>query len=83
MAQGHKRVTVGATGCGFDSHWRNEIFYIFISLRSGVEAKRGVEFRLSTCNVSTILWKMGNGVSSEWLKKDYIMIIFVYLFKLF
>ena len=38
-------VNVNATGCGFDP---------FPILRSGVEAKRGVEFRHSARNASRI-----------------------------
>ena len=45
MAQGHKRVTVNATGCGFDFHLGKMKYIIFLFLRSGVEAKRGVMFR--------------------------------------
>ena len=36
---------------------------IFTSLRSGVEAKRGVEFCHVTCNASRIRQKVGNGMS--------------------
>ena len=38
--------------------------FIFPFLRSGVEAKRGVEFYHSTRNVSKIRQKVGNGVSA-------------------
>ena len=37
--------------------------FIFPFLRSGVEAKRGVEFCHSTRNASRIRQKVGNGVS--------------------
>ena len=37
--------------------------FIFPFLRSGVKAKRSVEFRHSTRNVSRIRRKVGNGVS--------------------
>ena len=36
--------------------------FIFLLLRSGVEAKRGVEFRHSTRNASRIRQKVGNVV---------------------
>ena len=36
--------------------------FIFSFLRSGVEAKRGVEFRHSTRNASRTRLKVGNGV---------------------
>ena len=49
-------MTVKSTGCGFHPHSRN------IFLRSGVEAKRGVEFRHSTRNASRIRRKVGNDV---------------------
>ena len=40
----------------------NEIFtFIFSFLRSGIEAKRGVEFRHSTCNAFSPRLKVGNG----------------------
>ena len=41
---GAKNMAVNATGCGFDSYLRNWNIY------SGVEVKRGVEFRHSTNN---------------------------------
>ena len=37
--------------------------FILPFLRSGVEAKRGVEFCHSTCNTSRFRQKVGNGVS--------------------
>ena len=37
--------------------------FIFPFLRSGVEAKRGIEFCPSTRNASRIQQKVGNGVS--------------------
>ena len=37
--------------------------FTFVLLHSGVEAKRGVEFRHSTRNASGIQQKMSNGVS--------------------
>ena len=37
--------------------------FIFPNLRSGVEAKRGIEFCHSTRNASRIRQKVGNGVS--------------------
>ena len=40
--------------------------FIFPFLRSGVEAKRGVEFCHLTCNASRIRQKVGNGVSYTW-----------------
>ena len=46
-----------STGCGFDS------LFIFLFLRPGVEAKRGVEFNHSTRNASRTRRKVGNGVS--------------------
>ena len=49
-AQGHKCVDVNANACGLDSHPRC------------FEAKRGVEFRHSTRNISRIR-PMGNGLS--------------------
>ena len=48
MAQGYKRVTVNATGCGFDFHSSEMKYLIFSFLPSGAEAKRGVVFRHST-----------------------------------
>ena len=45
---GAQSVTVNATGCGFDPHlWKWNIYlkFIFPCLSSGVQAKRGVEFR--------------------------------------
>ena len=59
-------VTAKPTGCGFDPHLRKLNIYfkfIFPFLRSGVEAKRGVEFCQSTRNASRIRQKMENGVS--------------------
>ena len=37
--------------------------FIFLFPWFGIEAKRGVEFRFSTCNASRIYWKVGNGES--------------------
>ena len=48
MELGHKRVTVNVTGYRFDSYSRKMKYLIFYFLRSGEEAKRGVEFRHST-----------------------------------
>ena len=61
------------TKCGCKRDWwclrslDEEMKYLFkficSFLRSGVEAKRGVEFRHSLHNVSGIRRKVGNGVS--------------------
>ena len=62
-----QNVTAKLNGCGFDPHSRKLNVYLikfyFHFLRSGVEAKRGVEFRHSTCNASRFWRKVGNGVS--------------------
>ena len=50
MAQGHKRVSVNATGCGFDYPVKEMKYLILSFLCSGVESKRDVEFRHSTRN---------------------------------
>ena len=66
VAQGHKLgwVTVNATGCGFPLEEMKYLFkFIFSYLRSGVEAKRGVEFRHSPRIASKIRQQVGNGVS--------------------
>ena len=47
-------VTRKATDCRFDSYPRKEKYLVVLFLRSGVEARRGVEFRHSTCNASRI-----------------------------
>ena len=50
VAHRHKCVTINATGCGFDPHFQEMKYlfkFIFPILHSGVEAKRGVEFRQS------------------------------------
>lgn len=47
--QGHKRVTVDVTRCGFDSH-DGEMKYLKVSSRRfSVKTKRGNEFHHSTC----------------------------------
>ena len=54
------------TGCGFDPHSRRCNIYLnlyFYFLRSGVQAKRSVEFCHLIRNVSGIRQKVGNGVS--------------------
>ena len=59
VGQAYKRETVYATGCGFDSHSGKQIFNILISrfrFRSGVKAKRGVEFHHSTRNAHRIAY---------------------------
>ena len=66
---GAHSVTVKSSGCGFGPHCRSiaEMKYLFTLmfsfLRSGVEAKSGVEFRHSTRNASRSRRKVGNGVS--------------------
>ena len=65
VAQEHKYVTVNATGfgCRFSLEEMKYLFkIIFLLLRSGVEAKRGVEFCHSTRNASRIRPKVRNGV---------------------
>ena len=53
-------VTVNATGCGFDPALSK---YKYLFIFSGVETKRGVEFRHSARYDSGIRWKAENGVS--------------------
>ena len=63
---GAQSVTVYVTGCGLDSALEKMKYllkFIFSSLWWLVTAKRGVEFRHSTRDVSRILRKLGNGVS--------------------
>ena len=52
VTQGYKCVTINAIGCEFP-------FEVFSFLRSGIEAKRGIEFRHSTRNASRIRRKRG------------------------
>ena len=56
-------MTLKSTGCGFDPPLEeiNKLIFtfIFLFLRSGVEAKRDVEFRHSTRNASRIRQKVG------------------------
>ena len=59
---GAQSVTVKTTGCGFDPH-PTLFLFIFSFLRSGVEAKRGVEIRHLIRNASRIRRKVGNRVS--------------------
>ena len=61
LAQEHKRVTVNASGCGFDSNSRKYLIFSFFG--SGVEAKRGFEFCHSTRNASRIRRETMNGES--------------------
>ena len=59
---GAQIVTVKPTGCGFDPYSRRLKYllkFIFPFLRSGVEAKRSVEFCHSTRNASRIRQKWG------------------------
>ena len=53
VAQAHRRATVSATGCVFNSHSRKEMFkFSFLY---------DVEFRYSTRNACKIQWIVGNG----------------------
>ena len=61
-----QRVTVNSTGCGFVPHSRmmKYLFKLTFSfLRSGVQAKRGADFRHLTRNASRTRWNVGNGLS--------------------
>ena len=55
-------VTVKPIGCAFEE-MKYLLKFIFPSLRSGVEAKRGVEFCHSIRKVSRIRQKVGNAAS--------------------
>ena len=61
--QGHKCLTVNVTVLGLIPTRGNQIFiYFFSFLRSDNKAKRSVEFRRQTCNISLnigteILWE--------------------------
>ena len=60
-------VTVKPTGCGFDplEEMKYLLKFIFPFLRSGVVAKRGVEFCHLTRNATGMRQKVGNGVSQH------------------
>ena len=59
-----RSVTVETTGSVFDPHLRKYLLkFIFPLLRSGVEAKSGVECCHSTRNASRIRQKVRTGVS--------------------
>ena len=61
---GAQSVTVNQVVVGSIPSQGDEIFiYIYIFIRSGVEAKRGVKFRHSTRNATRIRQKVGNGAS--------------------
>ena len=62
-----QRLTIKTTNCGFDrlEETKYLIKFIFLFLRSGVQAKRGLEFRHSTSNAFKIPRKVENGVSSH------------------
>ena len=62
VVQEHKRATVNATGCEFDSHSLKKNLIILFPL-SGNEAKRGVKLHHSTCNVSELGENWGKEVS--------------------
>ena len=57
------RLTVSATVVGSIPTRINEIFNILIFFCYGKRAKRGVEFRSSTCNTLRIWRKVEDGVS--------------------
>ena len=62
---GAQSVIVESTGCGFNPHsriWNIYLHLYFSFLRSGAEAKRGVELRQLTRNASTIWRNVGKGV---------------------
>ena len=60
---GAQSVTEKLTGCGFEPRPEEmKYLFIFLLLRSGVEAKRGVDFRHSTHNASRTQRKVGNRV---------------------
>ena len=63
MAQGHKVCKIDWLWVRSSLEDMEYLFtFIFSFLRSGVEAKHGVEFCHSTCNASRTSWKVGNGV---------------------
>ena len=67
--QGHKHVTVNATGYGFDPHSKKRIFSF---LCSGVEVKCSVEFRHSTRNAPRIWRKVWNKGSKKKITRTKI-----------
>ena len=48
--------------------------FIFSFLRSGVEAKRGLEFRNSTRNASSTRQEVGNGESQHYVPSAYLAV---------
>ena len=68
---GAQSVTVKATGCGFDPHFKSLFKCIFSFLCSGIEAKRVVQFRHSTRNAFRIWRKIAIEVSQHSVLSAY------------